>query len=309
MWRDGFFLTRFVPAPYTKPRTCTKKADRIMRPAVISDEISQNLDHALAVMGEYGVATVELRNIYGKYIVDADADLLARVEADLKKHGVTVCCVDTPLFKCDLDEPKAVSGPTHGANARTLADQQTLLLHAIDVAKRFDTTFLRIFSFWKHGALTPEIEDRIADEFVRPCELAERAGITLLLENEHACYLGTAAETARVIERVGSPALKMVYDPGNSFFAGEQPFPAGFDAARNHCAHIHVKDARVNADGVPVWCAVGAGEIDYPGLFSALKADGYTGAVALETHYQGVNNDAEAASRESLAAMLRIFAE
>lgn len=278
-----------------------------MRPAVITDEISQNLEHALRVMGEYGVTHAELRNVYDKYIVDADEDLLKQVEADLQKHGATVCCIDTPLFKCNLESSTASAGPTHGANERTLADQQTLLLHSIDVAKRFGTEYLRIFSFWKHGNLTPEIEDRIADELVRPCELADRAGITLLLENEHACYLGTAAETARVIERIGSPALKMVYDPGNSFFAGEQPFPAGFESARNHYAHIHVKDACVNADGMPAWCSVGEGEIDYPGLFATLKLDNYNGIVALETHFKGANGDAEAASRQSLENMIRLM--
>ncbi|MBC7804682.1 MAG: sugar phosphate isomerase/epimerase, partial [Akkermansiaceae bacterium] len=240
-------------------------------------------------------------------IVDADEALLKQVEADLRKHGATVCCVDTPLFKCNLESAYTASGPTHGATERTLADQQTLLLHSIDVAKRFGTEYLRIFSFWKHSALTPEIEDRIADELVRPCELAARAGITLLLENEHACYLGTAAEAARVIERIGSPAIKMIYDPGNSFFAGEQPFPAGFESARNHYAHIHVKDAGVNADGMPAWCPVGEGEINYPLLFAALKSDGYGGIVALETHYKGADSDPEKASRQSLANMIRLM--
>ncbi len=278
-----------------------------MRPAVITDEISQNLDHALAVMGEYGVTSAELRNVYDRYIVDADPVLLDRVEADLRKHGASVCCLDTPLFKCDLVTASAPSGPTHGASERTLADQQTLLLHAIDLAKRFGTSYLRIFSFWKRGRLTPEIEDRIADELVRPCQLAERAGIILLLENEHACYLGTGAEAARMIEKIGSPALKMVYDPGNSFFAGEQPFPAGYEAARAHIAHLHVKDTSVGADGMPRFRAMGEGEINYAGLFAALKAEGYGGGVSLETHYRGDGQDAEAASRESLANMLRIM--
>ena len=278
-----------------------------MKPAVITDEISQNLDHALTVMGEQSVTGAELRNVYGTYIVDADAETLARVEADLKRHSATVVCVDTPFYKCDLDTAKAATGPTHGANERTFDDQQTLLMHAIDLAKRFDTPFLRIFSFWKRGSLTPDIEDRITDALVRPCEIAERAGITLLLENEHACYLGTAAETVRVIERVGSPALKLVYDPGNSFFAGEQPFPAGYDAARAHTAHVHIKDARVNADGMPEFCAVGAGEIDYAGLFAAMRGDGYDGYIALESHYKSADGDAESASRESLASMVRLM--
>jgi sugar phosphate isomerase/epimerase len=183
-------------------------------------------------MAEYGCRDAELRNVYEKYIVDADEALLSRVEADLSAAGMRVICIDTPLFKCDLDGGNAPTGPTHGAQDRTLEDQMTLLQHSIDLCKRFDAPFIRIFSFWRRGQLTPEIEDKIADALVRPCEIAERAGVTLLLENEHACYLGTGKETARVIEKIGSPALKMVWDPGNAYMAGERPFPSGYDAAR-----------------------------------------------------------------------------
>ncbi|MES2463165.1 MAG: sugar phosphate isomerase/epimerase family protein [Armatimonadota bacterium] len=278
-----------------------------MRLSVITDEISQDLGHALDVMAEYGCKDAELRNVYGKYIVDADEELLARVESDLKSRGFTVPCIDTPLYKCDLDPADAPSsGPTHNAQERTLEDQMTLLQHSIDLCKRFDAPYIRIFSFWRRGPLTPEIEDRIADALVRPAEIAARAGVTLLLENEHACYLGTGKETARVVERVGSPALKMVWDPGNAFMAGEQPFPSGYEAAKAHTVHIHIKDALVTADNKLQWTVVGEGEIDYKGQFAALAASGYDGVIALETHFKTADGDTEEASRLCLAGMKRL---
>ncbi|MBC8101944.1 MAG: sugar phosphate isomerase/epimerase [Cytophagales bacterium] len=278
-----------------------------MRLSVITDEISQDLGHALEVMAEYGCKDAELRNVYGKYIVDADEALLAKVEADLKTRGFTVPCIDTPLFKCDLEPASgAASGPTHNAQDRSLDDQMTLLQHSIDLCKRFDAPFIRIFSFWKRGPLTPEVEDRIADALVRPAEIAARAGVTLLLENEHACYLGTGKETARVIERIGSPALKMIWDPGNAFMAGEQPFPSGYEAAKQHVVHVHVKDARVAEDNKLVWTVVGEGEIDYVGQFSALAASGYDGVIALETHFKSASGSGEEASRLCLAGMKRL---
>jgi sugar phosphate isomerase/epimerase len=278
-----------------------------MRLSVITDEISQDLAHALDVMAEYGCKDAELRNVYGKYIVDADEELLAKVESDLKSRGFTVPCIDTPLFKCDLDPADGPSGgPTHNAQERTLDDQMTLLQHSIDLCKRFDAPYIRIFSFWRRGALTPEIEDRIADALVRPAEVAARAGVTLLLENEHACYLGTGKETARVVERVGSPALKMVWDPGNAFMAGEQPFPSGYEAAKQHTVHIHIKDALVTADNKLQWTIVGQGEIDYPGQFAALAASGYQGVIALETHFKTESGSTEEASRLCLEGMKRL---
>lgn len=279
-----------------------------MRLSCITDEISQDLSHALSVMAEYGCRDAELRNVYGKYIVDADEDLLRRVEKDLAAAGMAVPCLDTPLFKCDLDDSgQEVSGATHGAGARTLDDQMRLLQHSIDLCRRFGTPYIRIFSFWRRGPVTPDLEDRIAQALTRPCEVAERAGITLLLENEHACYLGTGAETARMIEKIGSRALRMLWDPGNAFMAGETPFPAGWEAAAPHTAHLHVKDARVGADGKPSWTVVGDGDIDYVAQLRALREASFDGVIALETHYRGPDGEPETSSRACLASLRRLL--
>ncbi len=274
-----------------------------MRLSCITDEISQDLGSALRVMAEYGIVDAELRNVYGRYIVDADDSELVIVERDLARAGMRVCCLDTPLFKCDLDPSTGVGvGATHGAGDRTLEDQMGLLQHSIDLCRRFDTRLIRIFSFWRRGPLTPALEERIAEALSRPCQVAERAGVTLLLENEHACTLGTGAETARMVERIGSPALKMLWDPGNAYMAGETPFPAGWAAVAGHVAHVHVKDARAVSGGPPEWACVGDGDIDYPGQFAALRAAGYDGVVSLETHWRGAG-DPEASSRACLAAL------
>ncbi len=281
-----------------------------MRLCVITDEISQDLGHALDVMAEYGCREAELRNVYDKYIVDASEEDLQKVQAELGRRGFRVSCIDTPFFKCDLPGTttgnEAATGPTHGARERDLDAQMHLLHRAIDLCKRFDTPYLRIFSFWRRGPLTPDIEERIVALLVPAAEVAERAGITLLLENEHACYLGTGKEAARVIEKVGSPALKMIWDPGNAFMAGEQPFPAGYAEAAPHTLHVHVKDARASDDGKLSWTVVGEGEIDYASQFAALVEAGFSGAVSLETHFQAPGSDKESASRACLAGMKRL---
>ena len=279
-----------------------------MRLCVITDEISQDLGHALDVMAEYGCTDAELRNIYNKYIVDADAEELEKARTEITRRGLRVPCIDTPLFKCDLEGTVAETvGATHGARERDLDGQMHLLHRAIDLCKMFDAPFIRIFSFWRRGPLTPEIEDRIVAALVPACEVAEHAGVTLLLENEHACYLGTGSETARVVSTVGSPALKRVWDPGNAFRAGERPFPSGYEAAAPYVAHVHVKDARATDDGKVAWTVVGEGDIDYANHFKALKEAGYAGAVSLETHYNTPEGDKEQASRLCLAGMKRLI--
>ena len=281
-----------------------------MRLCAITDEISQDLSRALSVLVEYGCREAELRNVYGRYIVDADEALLQRVERELSAAGMTVPVLDTPLYKCDLDDAHSPAGLTHNATERTLGDQLSLLQRSIDLAKRFGAPGIRIFAFWRRGPLTPDIEDRIARALTRPCEIAERAGITLLLENEHACYLGTGKETARVIEKIGSPALKLLWDPGNALMAGETPYPSGWEAAARLTAHVHIKDARSEGGAPPAWCVVGEGDIDYAGQFAALRAAGYEGALSLETHYKDPGGDGgEIASRQCLDGIKRLLGE
>jgi sugar phosphate isomerase/epimerase len=251
-----------------------------MKLAAITDEISQDLAHALDVLAEYGATGAEIRGVWGTNIADLSRDDVLRAKALLDERGFTVPALSTPFFKCDIDaEAAQEAGPLHLAKPRALSDQMDVLRRCIDAAHTFGTTKLRVFSFWKKSAYTPEIEDRIIDAFDEPLALAQSEGITLLLENEHSCYVGTGAETARIVERIDSPALRVVWDPGNAFAAGEKPYPDGYDAVKSMIGHVHVKDGRIEQteQGPKVrFCVIGEGEIDYRGQLSTLRADGYT---------------------------------
>ena len=282
-----------------------------MEVTVITDEIDADLDHALDVMAEYGVTGAELRQVWDKNIADTTEDDWKRIKTSLDAHGARVIGLATPFYKCDLpgewsDSP---AGALHSASARGLGDQIALLEHCFAAARFFDTRLIRVFSFWKRGPLTPEIEEFIVDAFAEPVAMAEREGLTLVLENEHACYLGTGAQAARVLAEINSPAMRAVWDPGNAIMDGEVPYPAGYEAIKPFIAHVHVKDAKRLPDKpTPQWTVVGGGDIDWRGQFAALRTDGYTGYLSLETHY-AENGSKETASRACLENLLRLVAE
>ncbi|MDH7481556.1 MAG: sugar phosphate isomerase/epimerase family protein [Armatimonadota bacterium] len=280
-----------------------------MKLTAITDEISQDFDHALTVLQEYGVQSAELRGLWDVNIVDLSKDQVEKAKRILDDKGMSVCCIASPLFKCDLWETSAeATGPTHLAKERSIADQMALLNHCAELAHFFGTKLIRVFSFWRRGELTKEIEDRIIQELGNAAESAQRLGVILALENEHSCFLGTGEEVARVIKAVGSPALQAVWDPGNSFCAGEIPYPNGYEAIKPYIVHIHVKDA-VKLNGKPKFVVMGTGEIDYSGQFKALKDDNYKGYISLETHYRPASGSAEEGSRECLEYLKRVVAD
>ena len=281
-----------------------------MKLAVITDEIDADFGHALDVMAEYGVSGAELRQLWDKNISDAPLEYWERARRELDSRGMTVAGIAGPFYKCDLPgaEPDGPAGPLHGASARGLGDQITLLERCIEAAQFFDTTLIRTFAFWKHGSLTPEQEETIVDAYAEPAAMAERAGVVLGIENEHACCLGTGAQTARVLEEIGSSSVRAIWDPGNALMAGELPYPDGYAAIKDFVVHVHIKDAALPSGALlPEWAVVGAGAIDYAGQFAALKRDNYTGWLSLETHYAQPTK--EAASRASLEGLQRLLAQ
>ncbi len=286
-----------------------------MKLAVITDEIDADLGHALDVMAEYGISGAELRQVWDKNIADAPLEYWERAKRELDARGMTVVGIASPFYKCSLPgaEPDGPAGPLHSASAWGLGDQIDVLKRCIEAAQFFGTNLVRTFSFWKHGSLTPELEELIADAYAEPAAMAGRAGVILGIENEHACCLGTGAQTARVLEEIGSPSVRAIWDPGNAFMAGELPYPDGYAAIKDFIVHVHVKDA-VALPGAPVpeWTVVGRGAIDWAGQLAALKSSGYAGWLSLETHYGGHSapnmTAKEASSRACLAGLQKLLA-
>ncbi len=280
-----------------------------MKLSVITDEITQDFERALDAMGDYGVRYAELRGLWGTNIAELDDAQVERAKQAMAARGISVSCLATPFYKCELDENVAtVRGPMHLATARGQGEQMELLRRCAGLAHRFDTELIRVFTFWRRGELTPAIEERIVDAFAEPIKVAEAEGVTLVLENEHACYIGTGSEAARVLSALDSPSVRACWDPGNAFAAGEIPFPAGYEEVRPFVAHVHVKDGVIAPDGqTRQWCVIGEGEIDYDGQFDALRRDGYTGYVSLETHYVPEGGTPEEGSRACLAALRRFI--
>lgn len=281
----------------------------MIRPAVITDEISQDFERSLDVMLEYGVRDAELRGLWGVSVMDLSPEQLRRARTALAERGMRVCGIASPIYKCSLfaNEAGEEQGPLHLAADRGLDQQLTLLERGIELCEYFNTKLIRVFAFWRQRPLDGDVLRQIVAAILPGVRRAERAGVTLGLENEHACTLGTGQETAAALREIGSPHLRAIWDPGNAFFAGERPFPDGYEAIKGYVTHVHVKDALHGPDGKPRWTAVGAGEIDFAGQIAALMGDGYQGLLSLETHYKTPDDDPEEASRLCLDGLTRLL--
>ncbi len=270
---------------------------------VISDEVSNDLEHSLLWCKEYGLKWVELRNVWGKYVTEMQPDNVKRANDLLAKHEIKVSVLDTPYYKIVLPgtEPARREG---SKDSYTMDDQKPLLERSMARAKDFGTDKVRIFAFWR-VADPRTVFDRVARLLDDTAAIAKEEKIRLVLENEYACNVATGKESAEILKAVKSPAFGLNWDSGNAFAAGELvPYPDGYAGLdKKRIWHLHLKDAVMN-NGKSSWKPVGAGSIDFVGQFKALLADGYKETLSLETHYLNAARDKEGSSRESVVGLL-----
>jgi sugar phosphate isomerase/epimerase len=278
--------------------------------SVITDEITNDFGRALEVTAkEFGLGLVELREMWGKNIMALDAKEVGEARRLLERYRLRVSAIASPIFKADWPGAPVskFSPPRDQFRASYTFDQQEELLErGFELAGAFKTDYIRIFDFWRLDDQAPHraaIDRKLADAAAK----AGKRGITLLLENEHACNTATGAESARTLKSISSPHFKLNWDPGNAAARGETPFPDGYgQLPRNRIAYVHCKDIIRTRDGKTEWMAMGRGIIDYVGQFRALKKDGYRGVLSLETHWRGAGTPEES-TRQSLTGLRELL--
>jgi sugar phosphate isomerase/epimerase len=181
------------------------------------------------------------------------------------------------------------------ASRHTFAGQPRLAARAFEIAAITGARIIRVFTYWR-TVRPEECFSRIVDALGGLAEQAAAQGVTIGLENEHACNIATGEETGKLLAALDHPALKVVWDPANALVAGENPFPEGYARIpAGRIVHVHAKDCRVH-DHKAEWLPLGEGSVDWPGQIAALERDGYTGWISLETHWPGPAGDKHQAS-------------
>jgi L-ribulose-5-phosphate 3-epimerase len=255
------------------------------RLGVLTDEVSSNLTEALDWAADRALKHVEVRMIDSKNVMDLTDDQVERVRREVEQRGLFVSAVASPVFKCALDPYRPVaSGDTFGQKEENVDAHFAKLSRAIQTARILGTNRIRIFSFWREREPS-EVEMEVVRHLKDAAAIAEKEQMLLLLENEPSCNGGYADEVGRLVRVVDSPAMKVLWDPGNEVYGGRLAFPEGYDQVKDVLGHVHLKDALVDEDGKSSCVPIRSGKVPFIEQFKALSADGYTGLFTIETHH------------------------
>jgi sugar phosphate isomerase/epimerase len=238
--------------------------------SAFADEISPDPNQQLDVLEHCGVKHIELRSIHQTNVLDLSDAQVADFERLLRSRGFRLSAIGSPIGKIKITDP--------------FEPHLKRFQRAIELCQVFGTPNIRLFSYYPpdDGDWSPH-RGTVMERMRHKVELADRAGVRLLHENEHRIYGEDPKRVVDLLQTINHPSLRAIYDPANYVHGGFDPWN-GWQLTRQWTVHFHIKDwvhgetkGRVSGEG--------------HGRIADVMADavqmGYQGFATLEPHLLG----------------------
>jgi sugar phosphate isomerase/epimerase len=206
-------------------------------------------------------------------------DLAVHARQVLAARGIQVAAVDGTYNMIHPDPVRRARNLEH-------------LISLINLAPTFGTDIVTLCTGSRADIMWQRSEANRSDDAWRDlvqqmriaAQAAEAAGIRLAFEPEYNNVVDSARQARRLIDEIGSPALKVLMDGANIFHRGDlermhDHLGEAFALVGEDIALAHAKD--LDHDGDAGHRAAGLGRLDYSFYLSALKAYGFDGAIVL----------------------------
>jgi sugar phosphate isomerase/epimerase len=239
---------------------------------ILTDEISLNLDEALAEGKALGFRKYELRCVdsYEQRVPNLPAGTEERLKAEIDAGELELTALAPGLFKLTLSDREAIE--------TELADT---LPRTCKMAQRLNVPNIVVFSFMRSGE---GLEAEAIDELRKAGQIVADHGLKMAIENEPGFYADTGENTAALVKAIGLENVGINWDPGNAVSSGEAAYPIGYRAVLPYLFNVHVKDT------IPIppdkWenLLIGDGGVNWLGQIQALRNDRPIEHITLETH-------------------------
>lgn len=238
------------------------------------DEAGKDIDTQIKAHKELGYTHVELRAVDGKQFTTVSDEEFDTISGKLADAGLKVSCFGSAIanwsrhicqdFQVDIDDLKV----------------------SIPRMQKLGTQFIRIMSWPNNGDTILKEEDRKKESIRRMKELAKMAedgGITLALENCDGWAAESSSNMVEFIETVNSPALRLVFDTGNSPIHRMNSLEF-YVTVKPYIEYVHIKDSYVDTSGGEHYTMPGEGDGYVKQIITDLLRSGYDGGFSIEPH-------------------------
>ncbi len=238
---------------------------------IVSDEIAPEFRDAVGFGKRWGIRKYEIRTLRTGRVPDVEEHEISEVLEVLHEGEMQISALSPGLFKLPVREREQIR-----------KQLEVVLPGTIRLAERLGTSNIIVFGFQRQPDESAENLNIVVDILAGAAETASKWGVTLMVENEPGFWCDTGTDTASVLRKISSPALRANWDPCNAFGMDEEPFPDGYNAVKEFVANVHVKDTRRGAllECVPI----GEGLLNWRGQLRALIEERRVEHVTIETH-------------------------
>ena len=194
--------------------------------SAFADEAGSSLAEQISALKGNGISFIEPRNIENKSIMEYTNEELYEIKATLDKNGIKVGSFGSPIGKYPIEDD--------------FDSYVAKVERAIEIAKIFDTKYIRMFSFFVKQDELSKYRDEVIRRLQAMVDLASKSGITLCHENESEIYGQMPAEVLDILSSV--KGLGGIFDPANYRMNNADPIE-GINATMTNFKYMHIKDA------------------------------------------------------------------
>ena len=260
-----------------------------MKLGAITNGISQDFEKALKVMVRDGIEYAELQFVWDKEICHHTEEENEKMKMLLDRYKIKTACImkhvlnGLPVMETEI-------------KSDAYQEQIRLLKKSIDLARYFGTDITRIQPFGKQNVVfgsggaekylsgNNESWKKFLNLLEPCCQIAEDEGINMMMETGTGAYIHTVSLAKKAIDELGCRRLKILWDPANCLYSGENPV-AEYEMAGGDIIDVHIKNIRINRPLASItYCPLGYGEMAQftEKISEMLKAHHYEGVVTFE---------------------------
>lgn len=243
-----------------------------MELAILTDEISLDLDEALREGHQLGFRKYELRCVdsYDHRVPNLNEGVEERLANEIQNGSIEITALTPGFFKLGLAEKDTIKQQLEIGLPKTC-----------EMANRLKASRIIVFGFMrKDGGHRKDTLPLLKDAG----SIAASFGLELSIENEPGFFCDTGVNTAEIVQAIGGDNVGINWDPGNAVSSGEAAYPIGYEAVRPFLQNVHIKDT------IPIppdkWenKLIGDGGVNWFGQLRALLEDKPIDYLTLETH-------------------------
>jgi len=244
--------------------------------SAFADEIDPDPLKQIVVLQSCGVRHIEFRSIYGTNVLALSDAQIQDFKALLDKNGFKLSAIGSPIGKIKIDDP--------------FEPHLEKFKRAIHLCGVFGTKNIRVFSYYPPDNFDgnwAQWRGEVMSRMTQKCELAKKAGVRLIHENEHRIYGDSPERVTDMMTTLrksfSADVVGAVHDPANFVFCGYDPWQ-GWQASKPWLVHFHIKDWIAKAEHGSL---AGEGQGRIPEVIADAVKMGYSGFATMEPHLLG----------------------